>query len=469
MSHVTPAVADRFEQALSLVAAGLHSRAGELLAECVRQAPDHPEFVDAIINHLKHLPKPDAGDTSSDASAAELARARDEKNWPEVERLALRRLAAQRDLAALLGLADAASARRSTDIEQRYVAGAFALFPNAAEAVRRQAAEMSRLGRFDDAIALWERVDELEAGDTQATQMVARAIIDRSRVRAGLATNLAEPQSIDASQPADEATSSQALDRGEKEWKLHLDLPHLTAELKRTPIQQLELAVREFPAHGEYYLQLASIYLSKGRDYDAERLLAKGLEEASDDPRVREMWEDVAMLRHEARVAAAQQQAEADGTPASRAALADARNKRDRQEIEIYNQRCKRDPGNARLQFQLGIRLRKAGKYAEAIKRFEAALADANERPAAAFELGECFQQAGQLAEALRAYRQAIDSAVTPTQNVWRKRALYQAAELATRAKLLRRARRYVSDLLRIDAHDRRAASMLADLERQKA
>jgi hypothetical protein len=34
---------------------------------------------------------------------------------------------------------------------------------------------------------------------------------------------------------------------------------------------------------------------------------------------------------------------------------------------------------------------------------------------------------------------------------------------------LLRRARRYVNDLLRIDAHDHRAAALLAEIEQQKA
>src|SRR5207247_5213585 len=63
--------------------------------------------------------------------------------------------------------------------------------------------------------------------------------------------------------------------------------------LSLTPIQQLEAAIRERPSIPELYLRLAQVYLDKDRDYDAERLLAKGREATDRDARVQQMWEDV--------------------------------------------------------------------------------------------------------------------------------------------------------------------------------
>jgi len=455
------------DQALSLVAAGLHDRAGEVLAQCVRSNPYGYESVNALLNNLKHrtwsIRAPDDELRQLDA---DLAQALQVKRWDAVVPLSLRRLTiAPPDTRTLLALGDAAAASRQPTIEARYIEAADDLSPSDTEVLRRRAQVATRSGRLDEAISLWQQVEQLDPSDSESAKWVARLTIDQSRCRAGLETALCESSSVDAVEHADSTVDLPTGGVSDGNWQLPCELPHLTAEIKRTPLQQLELAVREYPANGELYLQLASLYLAKGRDYDAERLLVKGREAVPDDLRVRNLWEEVSMLRANSRVALAQQQAETDGTPASRAALAEARTKRDRQEIEIYQQRVKREPENARLQYQLGLRLHKAGKLNEAVTRFEAAMKSPSERPAAAFELGECLQSAGRLAEAMRAYRQSAEAAMVPGQIDWRKRSLLQAAELARRAKLLRRARRYTNDLLRLDPHDHQAAAMLAELE----
>jgi tetratricopeptide (TPR) repeat protein len=462
---------EQFEQAISLVAAGLHDRANELLVQCVRQQPTSAEFVEAFLNNLKlrtDLPKAVVENLA--ALDANLARVYQAKVWAEVVPLALDRLGVPPPhTSAFLALADAAAAERHPDVEQLYLAAAYEADPNSIEVLCRRATCAARLDRFEEAIALWERVEELDPHDNDSARIVARLTIDRSRCQAGLETKTCETPVVVAGTAVSKSGNQPPPDSAKStEWQLPCELPHLTAAIKRTPIQQLEVAVREYPTNGELYLQLASLYLAKGREYDAERLLIKGREEAPDDVRVRHLWEDVSMLRMNSRVTAAQQQMETDNGPAPRAALADVRSKRDRQELEVYQQRCKREPENAKLQHQLGLRLKRAGKLEEAIRRFEAAITDPAERPAAAFAMGECLHQAGRLAEALRAYRQSADAANGPTQAEWRKRALYQAAELAGRAKLIRRARRYVGDLLRYDPHDHRAATLLADLERLK-
>jgi tetratricopeptide (TPR) repeat protein len=228
--------------------------------------------------------------------------------------------------------------------------------------------------------------------------------------------------------------------------------------MKLTPIQELEAALREHPANPELYLAIVPLYVEKGRDYEAERLLTKGAA-ATDDPRVQFVREDLTMARLERSVEVAAQHAEASGTQESKAVLQQATDERDRIELEIFADRCQREPGQAALRYQWGLRLKRAGKLEQAAVRFEEALSDAAQRPAAAFELGECQRQWNNLPEALRYYRLAAESAGAserlpeslPAQVETKKQALWQAVGLATRIKLGKLAQRYLSELARID------------------
>jgi tetratricopeptide (TPR) repeat protein len=463
---IHPAIPERYEQALSLLAAGLYDRAGSLLVECVSAEPANLEYAETLLANLKHFSTASLPQEEVARLNAELAEARPVRDAGRAVQLAARLLTTSSPTAqAFIAMADVTAAQNAPELQSRYLEAGIETLPDEVELHRRWAQLLAKRGRFDEAIAAWRRVEEIDPDLVEASRAMARLTIDRSRCLAGLEAAICDmaPDGANESQQEEEAGDSIPLGR----WKLPSELTHLTAEIKRTPVQQLELMVREYPSNPEPYLQLASLYLSKGRDYDAERLLAKGREAVGDDLRIRQLWEDVVMVRLNARVADAQQHAEVEQTPTARAALSEARTKRDRQELEIYQQRAAREPDNAKVQYQLGLRLKRAGKLGEAARRFEAALADPLERSAAAFALGECLQQAGQLAEALRAYRQSADSA-SPAQSRWRKLALMNAAEVARRGRLFRRARRYVSDLLRVDPHDHQAAQMLAELERQR-
>jgi tetratricopeptide (TPR) repeat protein len=217
-----------------------------------------------------------------------------------------------------------------------------------------------------------------------------------------------------------------------------------------TPIQQLEAAIRECPSNPELYLQLAPLYLDKDRDYEAEKMLLRG-QTATGDPRVRQLREDVTMQRLARSLVLAEQHVAADDTPESRAVLAQVIAERDRVEMEIFVSRRERDPGNAAVSYELGLRLKRAGKLQEACRPLEEALDDPAHRPAAALELGECLRHFNQVPDALKYYRLAAESATEPGQIEHKKQALWQAVGLATRIKLFKLAERYMNDLARID------------------
>ena len=219
-----------------------------------------------------------------------------------------------------------------------------------------------------------------------------------------------------------------------------------------TPIQSLEAAVRDSPAIPELYLQLAELYVAAGREYDAERMLTKG-QAVADDPRIRTLREDITMRRLEGNVARAHGSVEKKDSPEARAALADARAERDRVELEIFTGRTRRDPADARAQYGLGLRLKRASRLREAHEHFTQALSEASLQAAAALEVGECLRDFGELAPALAHFRLAAGAASGKKQIEIKKQALWHAVGVCQRVKLHKLAQRYMSELVQLDPH----------------
>lgn len=328
-----------------------------------------------------------------------------------------------------------------------------------AKANRQAAVAMTRMERLDEALACWERVLRSMPEDLEAARAVSRLSIELGRRRAGLAPQVLEEPWASPPSGADESAAPPSGQRTEEETQADFAL-RSPAGIKLTPIQQLEFSIRDQPANSEFYLKLAPLYLEKERDYDAERLLEKG-KEATGDARVRKLWEDVSMLRMGKKIEFARREAERDDTPAARAQLAELRAERDRWEIEVFTTRCQREPANLALRFELGLRLKRAGKLRTACQEFQEALASPAQKAGAALELGECLAQFFEYPEALKYYRLAADAALAGQQVELRKEALYRGAELARRVKLRSPARKYLAELLQIDPNYRDAAKLL--------
>src|SRR5690606_17123024 len=119
-------------------------------------------------------------------------------------------------------------------------------------------------------------------------------------------------------------------------------------------------------------------------------------------------------------------------------------------ELEVYAARADRDPHNPRLQLEVGLRLKRAGKPKQAITALQAARGDTKRRALVLVELGECFQKIEQYKLALAHYEQAIEAAESPEDEV-RKLALYRAGVLSTGLRELDRAERHLSELAGLD------------------
>lgn len=393
----------------------------------------------------------------------DVTRALAAKDWNAVHSLGCRHLSSNPwHLPTLLAVAEANAATDHHEAALCYLKMAQQAAPDDAGLHRQLARLLVQLRKIEEALVCWERVEELDAEDAEAARMVSRLTIEKSRRQIGLASeDNANPSATQQPSPGPRTTSGPKPHIRLGEQRSESNFAARKSEFKHTPIQELERAVRDRPAEVELYLQLVPLYLEIGRDYDAERLLTKG-REFNDDSRMLYLLEDVVMLRLEKKIALAQKHLEAGDSPEAFAAAAELRGERDRVEIDIFQKRLKRDPANLAFRYELGLRLKQAGKVREAKEQFEAALADSNQKPAAAYELGECSRHFSEFPQALAQYRLAVESAVGTAHSEVKKRALYQAADLAIRIKLFKLAQRYLLELLRLDPHYKDAEDLLA-------
>jgi tetratricopeptide (TPR) repeat protein len=132
-------------------------------------------------------------------------------------------------------------------------------------------------------------------------------------------------------------------------------------------------------------------------------------------------------------------------------------------ELEIFAARAEREPANAKVQFELGLRLERAGKFREAIQAFQAARSDVRRAATVQLHLGECFQRINQLKLAMASYEAAIE-ACDDTNEDANKLALYQAGLLAMEAKDVEKAEKHLTQLAAIDFAYRDVAERLDKL-----
>jgi tetratricopeptide (TPR) repeat protein len=305
----------------------------------------------------------------------------------------------------------------------------------------------------EDALAAWREIDRKAPGDAQAAQMIATLVIQQCRVRGGL-----EERPIRAGDTAAALERKRAETNAGTRFDLHRaveEIPQAAGGVSRTPVQQLETAVREFPSHPELYLELAPLYVARGRLFDAERLLTKGLSATGQDVRVRQLWEEVTLLRLEEEIRLAQKDVEREDSNVARGLLETATQQRDRVRLEIFQARAKREPDNGAVLYELGQHLKAAGRTREAIKAFHQAIADPRYTTTAAYAAGQSYEQDGDVGEALRLYRVAAEPTYNTTfsDRAMRQQALQRATQLAERLQLPALAQLYNARLQALEGH----------------
>lgn len=192
-------------------------------------------------------------------------------------------------------------------------------------------------------------------------------------------------------------------------------------------------------------------------------MLAKGLAASGNEIRVREHVEDRQLRWARHKVMIAEKRLESEDTPDIRASLEKLKAAQLKQEIDIYAARSARYPENLTWKYELAMRLKSAGNYAEAIRLFQDVMKDAGRKGAVSLELGECFQKIRQYDLAMRNYQEAVD-VLTDRQAELRKRALYRAGVLAAGLNDVDAARKHLQALAGLDFGYRDVAQRLDKL-----
>jgi uncharacterized protein HemY len=192
----------------------------------------------------------------------------------------------------------------------------------------------------------------------------------------------------------------------------------------------LERQIAKKPEDVALYVELADLHTREERYKEAEEVLNRALSVSGGDVMVRERLEDAKLRTSRQQLTIAEKRAAKEATPEAVDLVKRMRAELNSVETEIYRTRCDRYPNNPGLKFELGLRLKRAGQYGEAIKCLQAATDDAKRKAKTHMELGECFQQIKQYKLAMTNYEASLE-AVSPREVDERKLALYRAGKLA--------------------------------------
>jgi tetratricopeptide (TPR) repeat protein len=267
--------------------------------------------------------------------------------------------------------------------EVRYWQLAVERGPQDAESSRGLAQAFSRLGRFDEAVAEWQRLLSIAVEDSGAT--AALAVLQPLASQVG----------------------------GE--------------------IAMLRQAWASQAGNSEAGLKLADALIAAEQFAEAEKILADVQSAAGADLKVLEEREKLQMAKSNQRLAIARRWKEFDAHPKAQTLATQLEGEHQRLEIEIWNNRTERMPNDWSVRLELARRLKQVGNFSGAIQRLEEAQKLKVNHPGAFIELGECFQHLRQFEKALHLYEQAVSKAETLSSNdEVLKLARYRTGVLAT-------------------------------------
>lgn len=411
----------------------------DMFAQCVLGDPGNPVFLHAFLEALK---RKFAGKKTGSLTALFATGGRGLKKlaaaaqWRDVLKQGVEAIKANPgDHAALLTMAEAAGNMMWPEAQGRYLRAALDAAPADAEVNRQCAKYAASQGNFDQAIECWRRVSRIKGLGEEAERAIAQLSVDKT-IAAGhglVGRGAGKP----AAGPATGAPAD--------------------------PIAALRQRIQQQPADIDAYLELADLLERDTKTDEAEKVLAKALAASGNELKVREHVEDRQLRWGRAKVMIAEKRAHEQDTPENRATLERLRAVHVKQEIDVYAARCERYPENTTWKYELAMRLKAAGNYAEAIRGFQEVLQDARRKGAVALELGECFQKIKQYQLAMQNYQTAVDS-LTDRELELRKRALYRAGVLATGLNDVDAAQKYLGTLAGLDFGYRDVAERLDKL-----
>ncbi|MCH7751402.1 MAG: hypothetical protein IH898_04535 [Planctomycetes bacterium] len=448
-----------FEHAQRCLEKDDHDYANQLFTQCVVEDPDNLIYLQRFLANLQKK----FGDNKKGGKLAglriksrrsALAKAAGKGDWPAAFQAGCAALAVNPwDIPTLLAMAEACDELGINECQLYYLRWAMDVDAKDVAVNRHAALTLQRIGQFDQAIACWHRVEQAKPHDEEALQAISRLSLEKTIHKGGYDGDLLRG---DLSTAPKEETSVARLSKGAAEGQQQDNL---------SSVERLQAALAADPTQMENYLLLADLLIHDARLDEAEKLLERGLSASGGgDLNIRERLEEIQLRRARHQLAIAENRHAQEPTEETQQHVVHFRKLANQIELEVYAVRADRDPGNARLKFELGLRLKRAGKTKEAITTLQAALSDPQRKALALLELGECFQKIEQYKLALASYEQSVQAALEITgeaDSEVRRLALYRAGVLATGLRELDRAERHLTELAGLDFGYRDVADRL--------
>jgi len=372
------------------------------------------------------------------------------------------------DVYVLRGLAQACEEFFYNEVELRYLKNALDAKPKDVDVNRHCGESLARMGQFDQAIACFQRIEDVRRNDKYALEMISTLTVEKTRVKSGITIDNPrltpeQRERLKRFNKIKEAREQEAA-KAEEEKKPESTAPR-TIEL--TPRQKLERAIQDFPGEIDNYFELAELLIGEARFNDAQRVLTKAQSVAGNDLNLSEKIEDVQLLKIKEQLKIAKQQAVQSKSDAAKELVEQFKGELLRQELEVFNRRAEQYPENADLKLHLGVALKQAGNFAEALKRLdEARQQEESLADRCYLEMGECFHNLKSYAKALKCYlRSAEASAESPDYQKW---PLYRAGVLALGLKELDKAEQWLAAAHEIDPDFKDVASRLDKLRKDR-
>lgn len=436
-----------YEHANKMMAQENYDYANELLAQCVVGDPANFLYLQSFLGNLKkkYNNNKKGGNLAFIKGAGARRAAKKslaQKNWDGVFKTGLEALKLNPwDIPTLTTMAAACKALELDEVELAYLKTAQEANPKDPDVNRLCAMALRERGQFDQAIACWHRVEQVQPDNEEAQRAIASLAVEKTIAKGKL--DEMDPSKL--KQPGQVQDPQAAMSQEER----------LERELARHP--------DDIPR----YIQLAELHLREERYDKAEEVLARAYEASDGDVDVRERWED-AQLRHlRQRYIQSEKEAEETGTDEARKRCKQLDKELRAKDLEVHKNRCERYPNNLAFKYDLGVRYQRTGRFNEAIQEYQQARNDPRRMGLCLLALGQCFQQIKQYGLAIRHYEEAIEE--IPDRDRANKRlALYLASKLAYALTDYEAAERHATTLAGLDFAYKDIAALLDKIAKKR-
>lgn len=277
---------------------------------------------------------------------------------------------------------------------------------------RQLAVALERVGDFAEARRCWLRINELCPGDDEAVHRL------------------------------------ESLGQRENDHSDAAGGPFASGDVETNPPQSVDRCLQQVEA------------LALSGDFEkAERYLGHARSLFGNDIRLRERSERLLPDQIQYEIAVAEKRLEDNPTAENQELLEGLQTELNRREIDFYATRSRRYPEEPQLKLELGLRLKRAGIYAEAIAAFVDLLDDDIHGCTASVETGECWQSLRQFDRALRFYRDAVQKC--PESHECFQRCRYRAAVLLEAMGSVEQAESLLTEVVQVTPTYKDAANRL--------